>query len=91
VQVRNGQHTPGLAALYTTILQGDGFNVVAPRDADMNTYTRSVVIVNADRPGADYTARKLAQMLEADISYRHIGADHPQIVAILGSNTPQGS
>lgn len=91
VQVRDGQHTPGLAAIFTAALQSDGFNTVAPRNADMDTYQRSVVIVNQDRPGADYTARKLAQMLQATISYRHIGADHPQIVAILGANVAQGS
>src|SRR5207237_3697598 len=34
VQVRNGQHTPGLAALYTTILQAAGFTTAAPRNAD---------------------------------------------------------
>ena len=51
VQVRNGQHTVGLAALYTTILRGAGFNVVAPRDADRTTYTRSLVIANARPAG----------------------------------------
>jgi hypothetical protein len=91
VQVRNGQHTPGLAALYTTILHGAGFNTIAPRDADKSTYTRNLVIVNADLSGADYTARKLAQVLDADLVSRHIGTDHPQIVAILGSDAPQGS
>ena len=91
VQVRNGQHTTGLAALYTSVLQSDGFNTVAPRDADVNTYQHSVVIVNQDHTGADYTARKLAQLLQAPLSYRHIGADHAQVVAILGADAAEGS
>lgn len=91
VQVRNGQHTAGLAALYSTVLQGMGFNTIAPQDADKNTYGRNLVIVNQDRPGADYTARLLTQMLQADVSYRHIGADHPQIVVILGSSAAEGT
>jgi LCP family protein required for cell wall assembly len=91
VQVRNGQHTPGLAALYTTILQGAGFTTVAPRNADRDTYRRNLVIVNQDLPGADYTARTLTQMLQADVSYRHLGPDHARIVVILGADAVEGT
>ena len=91
VQVRNGQHTPGLAALYTTILQGAGFTTVAPRNADRDTYRRNLVIVNEDRPGAGYTARKLTQMLQADVSSRHLGPDHAQIIVILGADAVEGT
>jgi LCP family protein required for cell wall assembly len=91
VQVRNGQHTPGLAALYTTILQGAGVTTVAPRNADRDTYTRNLLIVNEDRPGADYTARKLTQMLQADVSTRHLGPDHAQIIVILGADAAEGT
>lgn len=91
VQVQNGQHSAGLAALYTTILQGMGFNTVAPADATKNTYAQDQVIVNQDRPGAGYTARKLAQILQASVSNRHLGAGQPQIVAIIGSNAAEGS
>src|SRR5919202_3193259 len=91
VQVRNGQHTPGLAALYTTILHGAGFTTVAPRNADKDTYKRNLVIVNQDLPGDDYTARKLTQMLQADVSYRHLGRDHAQIVVILGADAVEGA
>ena len=91
VQVRNGQHTPGLAALYTTILQGAGFTTVAPRNANRDTYRRNLVIVNEDRPGAGYTARKLTQMLQADVSSRHLGPDHAQIIVILGADAVEGT
>ncbi len=93
IQVRDGQHTAGLAALYTTVLGKVGFNTAgfAPRNADKSTYTRSLIVVNQDLPGADYTARLLAQLLQADVAYRHIGTDHAQIVAILGSQAAEGS
>lgn len=91
VQVRNGEHTNGLAAIYTAMLQSAGFNTIAPRDADLNTYTRSLIISNTDKPEAAYTVRKLAQMLQATVSRRAIGADHPQIVVILGADVAEGS
>ncbi len=91
VQAQDGQNTADLAALYTGILHNAGFRTVAPRNADKNTYKRSLVIVNQDLPGADYTGRKLARMLQADLTYRHIGADHAQVVAILGSQAAGGS
>ncbi len=90
VQVRNGQHQVGLAAMYSALLQSAGFNTVAPRDADMNTYTQNLVIVNQDLPGADYTARLLAQMFQARMDTRHLGTDHAQIVLILGSDVAEG-
>jgi len=92
VQVRSGQNTAGLAAEYTSILNGMGFNTggFAPRNAD-HAYTRSLIVVNEDLPGADYTARTLAEMLQADVAYRHIGTDHAQVVAILGSHVAEGS
>lgn len=91
VQVQDGQNTADLAALYTTILRNSGFRTVAFRNADKNTYTRPLVIVNQDLPGAGYTGRKLARLLQADLAYRHIGADHAQVVAILGSRVAGGS
>ena len=91
VQVRNGQHQAGLAAMYTNILQGAGFNTVAPSNADKNTYQRNLVIVNQDSRGADYTARVLAQVMQADVADLHLGANQPQIVAILGSDATEGS
>src|SRR5579885_1688652 len=90
VQVRNGQHTAGLAAMYTGILQGMGFTVTAPRDADAFTYVRNQIVVNSDRPGSAYTVRKLAQMFQADVTYRHGGADQPHIALILGSEVAEG-
>jgi len=91
VQVQDGQHTTGLAALYTGVLRNAGFKTVTPRNADKSAYTRPLVIVNQDLPGGDYTGRKLARLLQADLAYRHIGTDHAQVVAILGSQVASGS
>ncbi len=91
VQVRNGQHTPGLATLYTGLIRGMGFATIAPRDADKSTYVRPLLVANADRPGAAYTVRMLQRLLQANVATRHIGSDHAQIVAILGSNVAEGS
>ncbi len=90
VQVLNGQHEAGLAEAYTTILRSDSFTVVNPGNADRDTYTRDVVLVNVERPGADYTVRKLAQMFEADVIAHRMGASNAQIVVILGSDAPEG-
>jgi len=92
VWVLNGQHEFGLAKAYATILQHDGFKVIGLGNAESNTYTRNLVVVNLDRSRANYTVRKLAQMLEAKITYRHSdgGAGNPQVIVILGSDAPGG-
>lgn len=91
VQVRNGQHVEGLAGMYGQMLGDMGFNMIGPVAADRRDYVRDRVIVNTDRPGAGYTARKLAQMFQAEEVSQPLGASAPQVVLILGSDVAEGS
>jgi len=91
VGVLNGQNTVGLAGMYTMLLANMGFNTVAPADAATNTQQRTTVTVNADRPGGDYTAWVLGQMLQAVPASARLGANQPQVVVSLGANAVEGS
>ncbi len=91
VQVLNGQSSSGLAATYTTVLQNIGFNTIAPANAGTTLLQRSIVALNLDHPGGDYTARVLGTMLGVAPSSAHLGADHAQVVATLGGDAVWGS
>ncbi len=91
VGVLNGQNTVGLAGLYTLMLSNMGFNTVAPADAATNMQKRTTVTINADRPGGDYTARVLGQMLGVVPVSARLGGAQPQVVVSLGADAVEGS
>lgn len=84
LQVLNGSHTPGLAALTSASLSQRGFTIAAPPgDATTNTYTGSVI----EYSGAAELAE--AQTLAQDISNVTLQQDPsltgPTLELILGS------
>ena len=91
VQVLNGQQTSGLAADYTTVLAGIGFNTQAPANSDVTGLQHTIVTTNLDRPGAAYTVRTLTQMLQAVPALAHLGSAGPQVTVTLGADAVWGS
>jgi LCP family protein required for cell wall assembly len=86
VAVLNGGSTPGAAVDAESTLQGLGFHTVLAGNADNNTYARSQVIVNTAAPGgADYTARRLQRIFNADLVRKAVPGQSAQVVVVLGS------
>jgi LCP family protein required for cell wall assembly len=86
VAVLNGSATPGAASDAESTLQGLGFRTVLAGNADSTNYVRSRIIVNTAISGsADYTARRLQRILNADLVKESLPGQSAQIVVILGS------
>jgi LCP family protein required for cell wall assembly len=89
IALLNGTSTPGLAGDAQVTLQGLGFNVTATDNADRSDYGRTTVIVNTSVDGAaDYTARRLQRLLNADLVRASLPTQSARIVVILGSDFP---
>jgi anionic cell wall polymer biosynthesis LytR-Cps2A-Psr (LCP) family protein len=92
VTVLNGTSTAGAALDLETTLQGLGYHTVGAGNADSTQYRQCVVIENSAVSGrADYTARRLQRLLDAQLVRRPVTGQSAQIVVILGSDFPAGS
>lgn len=89
VEVLNGSSTQGAASDAQSTLQGLGFHVVGAGNADSQSYGKTQVIVNSSVGGsADYTARRLQRVLNADLVARPVPGQAARIVVIIGSDFP---
>jgi hypothetical protein len=89
VEVLNGTTTSGLAADVQGTLSGLGFHVIGSGNADSFDYRRSVVIENTAVKGpADYTARRLQRIMNADLVRRPLPGQTAQLVVVVGSDFP---
>lgn len=87
VAVLNGTTVSGVAADVETTLQGLGYRTVLAGNAS-TIQARSQVIVNTAVAGhADYTARRLQRLFNADLLYRSLPGQ-PHIVVIVGRDFP---
>jgi LCP family protein required for cell wall assembly len=89
VTVLNGSTNPGEASDVQTTLQNLGFNAVSAGNADRSDYARSEVIVNtADSGSVEYSARRLARILDAALIHQAMPGQSAQIIAIVGQDFP---
>ena len=89
VEVLNGTPTGGIASDVQTTLQGLGFHTVGNGNADRTDYGRTQVIVNSSGQGpADYTARRLQRILDANLVHESLPNRTARIVVIVGRDFP---
>jgi hypothetical protein len=89
VAVLNGTSRTGLASDVEGTLKGIGFDAVSAGNASNTAYGATVVIENTAVGGsADYTARRLQRLLDAQVRQQAIPRLSARLVVILGSNSP---
>jgi hypothetical protein len=89
VAILNGSASSGAASDAQSTLQGLGFRTVSTGNANSAGYTRNQVIVNTAVSGsADYTARRLQRLFNADLVKEPIPGQSAQIEVVLGSEFP---
>ena len=89
IAVLNGTNQTGLAADVEGTLKGMGFNAVSAGNANNASYQRTRVIENTAVGGsADYTARRLQRILEAQLQQQAMPGQSARLVVIVGSDFP---
>jgi LCP family protein required for cell wall assembly len=89
VEILNGTPTGGVASDLQGTLQGLGFHVVGNGNASGTDYPRTQVVVNDSVQGtADYTARRLQRILDADLVHESLPNQSARIVVIVGKDFP---
>lgn len=89
VAVLNGSNASGAASDLESTLRGLGFNTVGAGNAGNTNYTKTEVIENTSVSGpADYTARRLQRILNADLVRQPIAGQSARIVVIVGGDFP---
>jgi LCP family protein required for cell wall assembly len=89
VEVLNGTTTAGIAEDLQSTLNGLGYHTVGSGNADNSNYTRDTVIENTAASGsADYTARRLQRLLNANLVKQSLPRQSARIVVVVGKNFP---
>jgi LCP family protein required for cell wall assembly len=89
VTVLNGTSTSGVASDLQNTLQGLGYHTTGNGNADRTDYTRCQVIENTAVKGpADYTARRLQRILDADLVKENLPNQSARIVVVVGRDFP---
>jgi LCP family protein required for cell wall assembly len=89
VEVLNGTPTTGVASDLQGTLQGLGFHVVGNGNASQTDYPRTQVVVNDSAQGtAEYTARRLQRILDADLVHESLPSQSARILVIVGKDFP---